>query len=135
MSRLPHCGHLGSTGPDVAFVTKTAAGSSKRATGRAEPVAGPSDVIPRVMIWRLRYRLTLQDRSEIVLQREIVASPEAVRRAGSDACSASRISSPPIGSDEAMTSSALYCEHRGRSLHSISLSYYLAELAVMPSPV
>jgi putative transposase len=38
----------------------------------------PSDVIALVVLWRLRYRLTLQDLSEIFLQRGIVFSYEAV---------------------------------------------------------
>jgi putative transposase len=39
----------------------------------------PSDVIALVVLWRLRYRLTLRDLSEMFLQRGIVFSPEAVR--------------------------------------------------------
>jgi len=39
----------------------------------------PSDVIGLVVLWRLRYRLTLRDLSEMFLQRGIVFSHEAVR--------------------------------------------------------
>ena len=39
----------------------------------------PSDVIALVVLWRLRYRLTLQDLSEMFLQRGIVFSHETVR--------------------------------------------------------
>ncbi|MFC0386401.1 IS6 family transposase [Muricoccus vinaceus] len=39
----------------------------------------PSDVIALVVLWRLRYRLTLRDISEMFLQRGIVVSYEAVR--------------------------------------------------------
>jgi transposase-like protein len=39
----------------------------------------PSDVIALVVLWRLRYRLTLRDLSEMFLQRGIVFSYEAVR--------------------------------------------------------
>src|SRR5215213_3737198 len=39
----------------------------------------PSDVIALVVLWRLRYRLTLRDLSEMFLQRDIVFSHEAVR--------------------------------------------------------
>jgi putative transposase len=39
----------------------------------------PSDVIALVVLWRLRYRLTLQDLSEMFLTRGIVFSHEAVR--------------------------------------------------------
>jgi putative transposase len=39
----------------------------------------PSDVIALVVLWRLRYRLTLRDLSEMFLQRGIVFSHEAVR--------------------------------------------------------
>jgi putative transposase len=39
----------------------------------------PSDIIALVVLWRLRYRLTLRDLSEMFLQRGIVFSYEAVR--------------------------------------------------------
>src|SRR3954467_1835626 len=39
----------------------------------------PSDVIALVVLWRLRYRLTLRGLSEMFLQRGIVFSYEAVR--------------------------------------------------------
>jgi putative transposase len=39
----------------------------------------PSDVIALVVLWRLRYRLTLRDLAEMFLQRGIVFSREAVR--------------------------------------------------------
>jgi putative transposase len=39
----------------------------------------PSDVIALVVLWRLRYRLTLRDLSEMFLVRGIVVSDEAVR--------------------------------------------------------
>src|SRR3954469_11996529 len=39
----------------------------------------PSDVIALVVLWRLRYRLTLRDLSEMFLVRGIVFSHEAVR--------------------------------------------------------
>ena len=39
----------------------------------------PSDVISLVVLWRLRYRLTLRDPSEMFLLRGIVFSQEAVR--------------------------------------------------------
>ncbi len=39
----------------------------------------PSDVVALVVLWRLRYRLTLRDLSEMFLQRGIVFSHEAVR--------------------------------------------------------
>jgi putative transposase len=39
----------------------------------------PSDVIALVVLWRLRYRLTLRDLSEMFLQRGVVFSHEAVR--------------------------------------------------------
>src|ERR671927_1350148 len=39
----------------------------------------PSDVIALVVLWRLRHRLTLQDLSEMFLQRGIVFSHETVR--------------------------------------------------------
>ena len=39
----------------------------------------PSDVIALVVLWRLRYRLTLRDLSEMFLLRGLVFSYEAVR--------------------------------------------------------
>ena len=39
----------------------------------------PSDMIALVVLWRLRYRLTLRDLSEMFLIRGIVFSYEAVR--------------------------------------------------------
>jgi putative transposase len=39
----------------------------------------PSDVIALVVLWRLRYRLTLRDLSEMFLQRGVVFSHEAAR--------------------------------------------------------
>jgi putative transposase len=39
----------------------------------------PSNVIALVVLWRLRYRLTLQDLSKTVLERGIVFSHETVR--------------------------------------------------------
>ena len=39
----------------------------------------PSDVIALVVLWRLRYRLTLRDLSEMFLLRGVVFSHEAVR--------------------------------------------------------
>ena len=39
----------------------------------------PSDVIALVVLWRLRYRLTLRDLAEMFLLRRIVFSYEAVR--------------------------------------------------------
>src|SRR5215213_6123598 len=39
----------------------------------------PSDVIALVVLWRLRHRLTLRDLAEMLLQRGIVFSHEAVR--------------------------------------------------------
>src|SRR5919202_1571195 len=39
----------------------------------------PSDIIALVVLWRLRYRLTLQDLSEMFLERGLVFSYETVR--------------------------------------------------------
>jgi transposase-like protein len=46
---------------------------------KLDAVQYPSDVIALVVLWRLRYRLTLRDLSEMFLQRGIVFSYEAVR--------------------------------------------------------
>jgi putative transposase len=46
---------------------------------RAEPDADPSDVIALVVLWRLRYKLSLRDLPEMFAMRGIVFSYEAVR--------------------------------------------------------
>src|SRR3712207_8599562 len=53
--------------------------SNERSGGLLNRTQYPSDVIALVVLWRLRYRLTLQDLSEMFLQRGIVLSYEAVR--------------------------------------------------------
>ena len=52
---------------------------NERSGGILNRTQYPSDVIALVVLWRLRYRLTLQDLSEMFLQRGIVFSHEAVR--------------------------------------------------------
>jgi hypothetical protein len=52
---------------------------NERSGGVLNRTQYPSDVIALVVLWRLRYRLTLQDLSEMFLQRGIVFSHEAVR--------------------------------------------------------
>jgi transposase-like protein len=52
---------------------------SERSGGVLNRTQYPSDVIALVVLWRLRYRLTLQDLSEVFLERGIVFSHEAVR--------------------------------------------------------
>jgi transposase-like protein len=52
---------------------------NERSGGLLNRAHHPSDVIALVVLWRLRYRLTLQDLSEMFLQRGIVFSYEAVR--------------------------------------------------------
>ena len=54
-------------------------GFNERSGGLLNRAHYPSDVIALVVLWRLRYRLTLQDLSEMFLQRGIVFSYEAVR--------------------------------------------------------
>src|SRR3712207_9092498 len=54
-------------------------GFNERSGGLLNRAHYPSDVIALVVPWRLRYRLTLQDLSEMFLQRRIVFSYEAVR--------------------------------------------------------
>ena len=53
--------------------------SNERSAGSLNRAQYPSDVIALVVLWRLRYRLTLRDLSEMFLQRGIVFSHEAVR--------------------------------------------------------
>ena len=53
--------------------------SNERSGGRLNRVQYPSDVVALVVLWRLRYRLTLRDLAEMFLQRGIVFSHEAVR--------------------------------------------------------
>ncbi|WP_043363365.1 IS6 family transposase [Belnapia sp. F-4-1] len=52
---------------------------NERSAGPLNHTQYPSDVIALVVLWRLRYRLTLRDLAEMFLQRGIVFSHEAVR--------------------------------------------------------
>src|SRR4028119_770076 len=52
---------------------------NERSAGVLNRAQYPSDVIALVVLWRLRYRLTLRDLCEMFLQRGIVFSHEAVR--------------------------------------------------------
>ena len=52
---------------------------NERSAGVLNRTQYPSDVIALVVLWRLRYRLTLRDLSEMFLHRGIVFSHEAVR--------------------------------------------------------
>jgi transposase-like protein len=52
---------------------------NERSGGLLNHTHYPSDVIALVVLWRLRYRLTLRDLSEMFLVRGIVFSHEAVR--------------------------------------------------------
>jgi len=54
-------------------------GYNERSAGLLNHAQYPSDVIALVVLWRLRYRLTLRDLAEMFLQRGIVFSHEAVR--------------------------------------------------------
>ena len=53
--------------------------SNERSGGLLNRAQYPSDVVALVVLWRLRYRLTLRDLSEMFLLRGIVFSHEAVR--------------------------------------------------------
>src|SRR3712207_725175 len=52
---------------------------NERSGGSLNRTHYPSDVIALVVLWRLRYRLTLRDLAEMFLQRGLVFSHEAVR--------------------------------------------------------
>jgi putative transposase len=52
---------------------------NERSAGALNRIQYPSDVVALVVLWRLRYRLTLRDLAEMFLQRGIVFSHEAVR--------------------------------------------------------
>jgi hypothetical protein len=52
---------------------------NERSAGLLNRAQYPSDIIALVVLWRLRYRLTLRDLCEMFLQRGIVFSHEAVR--------------------------------------------------------
>jgi transposase-like protein len=52
---------------------------NERSGGLLNRTQYPSDVIALVVLWRLRYRLTLEDLSEMFLERGIEFSYEAVR--------------------------------------------------------
>ena len=53
--------------------------SNERSGGPLNRTQYPSDVIALVVLWRLRYRLTLRDLAEMFLVRGITFSHEAVR--------------------------------------------------------
>src|SRR3954464_10886159 len=52
---------------------------NERSGGLLNRTQYPSDIIALVVLWRLRYRLTLQDLSEMFLERGIIFSHETVR--------------------------------------------------------
>src|SRR3712207_3913158 len=52
---------------------------NERSAGLLNRTQYPSDVIALVILWRLRYKLSLRDLSEMFLVRGIVFSHEAVR--------------------------------------------------------
>src|ERR687893_1594677 len=52
---------------------------NERSGGLLNRAQYPSDVIALVVLWRLRYRLTLRDLAEMLLIRGLVFSHEAVR--------------------------------------------------------
>jgi putative transposase len=52
---------------------------NERSGGQLNRTQYPSDVIALVVLWRLRYRLTLRDLSEMFLQRGVAFSHETVR--------------------------------------------------------
>jgi putative transposase len=52
---------------------------NERSGGLLNRAQYPSDVVALVVLWRLRYRLTLRDLSEMFLLRGLVFSHEAVR--------------------------------------------------------
>jgi transposase-like protein len=52
---------------------------NERSAGSLNRTQYPSDVIALVVLWRLRYKLTLRDLPEMFLIRGIVFSHEAVR--------------------------------------------------------
>ncbi|MBV9776032.1 MAG: hypothetical protein JO143_03180, partial [Acetobacteraceae bacterium] len=58
---------------------------NERSGGALNRTQYPSDVIALVVLWRLRYRLTLQDLSEMFLQRGIAVTRKNYLFLGSDA--------------------------------------------------
>src|ERR1700752_4196251 len=52
---------------------------NERSTGSLNRTQYPSDVIALVVLWRLRYKLSLRDLTEMFLIRGVVFSYEAVR--------------------------------------------------------
>jgi len=54
-------------------------GFNERSSGLLNRAQYPSDVIALVVLWRLRYRLTLRDVAEMFLLRGIVFTHKAVR--------------------------------------------------------
>src|ERR671921_271003 len=53
--------------------------SNERSGGRLNRTQYPSDVVALVVLWRLRYKLSLRDLPEMFLVRGLVFSHEAVR--------------------------------------------------------
>jgi len=76
-------------------------GFNERSTGVLNRVQYPSDIVALVVLWRLRYRLTLRDLAEMFLIRGIIFSHEAVRKWEAKLA--------PVLADE------LRCRRRGRS--------------------
>src|SRR5271166_4646294 len=52
---------------------------NERSTGVLNRAQYPSDVIALVVLWRLRYKLSLRDLAEMFLTRGLIFSYEAVR--------------------------------------------------------
>src|SRR2546421_11370826 len=59
---------------------------NERSTGLLNRTQYPSDVIALVVLWRLRYKLSLRNLAEMFLVRGIVFSHEAVREVVVQTC-------------------------------------------------
>jgi transposase-like protein len=68
---------------------------NERSDGLLNRTQYPSDIIALVVLWRLRYKLSLRDLTEMFLIRGIVLSHEAVRDWEAHARAGRNASSPP----------------------------------------
>src|SRR3712207_523519 len=82
---------------------------NERSGGLLNHTHYPSDVIALVVLWRLRYRLTLRDLAEMFLVRGLVFSHEAVREWEAKLAPALDRKSTRLNSSHANISYAVFC--------------------------
>ena len=90
---------------------------NERSGGLLNHTQYPSDVIALVVLWRLRYRLTLRDLAEMFLHRGIVFSHEAVREWESEAHAGSGRGSAAAGAGAARSGGRWYVDETYVKVH------------------